>query len=245
MTEKADNKTALVTGGGKGIGRAIALALADQGMTVYINYRSGEADARTTLDDILARGGQGEVTGFDVTDQAACEDAVKQIVKTSGSLDVLVNNAGIRDDRLFAMMKTESWCRVVDTSLTGFYHLTKPAIKQMLRKRYGRIISITSAAGQMGNAGQVNYSAAKAGLIGATKALAREVGPRGITVNAVAPGFIDTGMLEGLDTEQLLASIPAGRLGKPEEVASVVAFLCSDGAAYVNGQVIGVNGGMV
>lgn len=237
-------KTALVTGGGKGIGRAISLALANRGIYVVINYRAGEADAQETLEQIRAAGGQGELLQFDVADPAACEGAVKALAKQRKGLDILVNNAGIRDDKLFAMMPKASWERVLDINLTGFYNMTKPVVKQMLRKRWGRIINIASVAGQVGNAGQVNYSASKAGLIGATRALAKEVGNRGITVNAVAPGFIDTGMLEGLDIDGIVAGVPAGRLGRPEEIGATVSFLCDDLAGYITGQVIGVNGGL-
>jgi 3-oxoacyl-[acyl-carrier protein] reductase len=167
------------------------------------------------------------------------------VIEQRRRLDILVNNAGIRDDRLFAMMKKPAWEAVLDTHLNGFYHLTRPVVRQMIKQRFGRIINISSAAGQVGNAGQVNYSTAKAGLIGATRALAKEIGSRGITVNAVAPGFIETGMLAGLDLEKIKKEIPAGRLGHPEEVAHVVNFLCSKEAGYVNGQVIGVNGGLI
>jgi 3-oxoacyl-[acyl-carrier protein] reductase len=156
-----------------------------------------------------------------------------------------VNNAGIRADTLLAMMKESFWEKVMDTNLNSFYNVTKPVVKNMLKNRFGRIVNVASTAGQMGNSGQVNYSASKAGLIGATKALAREVGSRNITVNAVAPGFIETGMLDGTHLEKIMDSIPAGRLGQPQEVAHTVSFLCSRDAGYVNGQVIGVNGGMV
>lgn len=238
-------QTALITGASRGIGRAIARLLAGRGVFVYLNFRSDEGAAQNTLDDIRNREGRAALLRFDVTRQAECDQAVAAVIEQQGRLDILVNNAGIRDDRLFAMMKKPSWESVLDIHLNGFYHLTRPAVRQMLKQRFGRIVNLSSTAGQAGNAGQVNYSAAKAGIIGATKALAKEIGSRGITVNAVAPGFIDTGMLEGLDSEQLIKQIPAGRLGQPEEVAAVVCFLCSDEAAYVNGQVIGVNGGLI
>jgi 3-oxoacyl-[acyl-carrier protein] reductase len=239
------DQAALVTGASKGIGQAIAMDLAEQGIYVFINYQSDKAGARHTVDTIISRNGRAETIQFDVTIQAQCEAAVKDIIQQRGRLDILVNNAGIRDDHLFAMMKKPAWEMVMETHLTGFYHMTRPVVRQMLRQKKGRIITISSTAGQMGNAGQVNYSAAKAGVIGATKALAREIGSRGITVNAVAPGFIETGMLQGLDLDKIRQTIPAGRLGQPEEVAAVVSFLCSSRAGYVNGQVIGVNGGMV
>jgi len=243
--DTASNKTALVTGASKGIGRAIALDLAAQGIFVFVNYRSDKDAARATMDQIHFQNGRAAVIRCDVTSQEQCDAAVKQILEQRGRLDILVNNAGIRDDHLFAMMKKPAWEMVIQTHLTGFYHLTRPVVRQMLRQKGGRIINISSAAGQTGNAGQVNYSAAKAGIIGATKALAREIGSRGITVNAVAPGFIETGMTADLNLDKILPSIPVGRLGKPEEVAAVVSFLCTARAAYVNGQVIGVNGGMV
>ncbi|HSL61856.1 MAG TPA: 3-oxoacyl-ACP reductase FabG [Desulfotignum sp.] len=238
-------QTALVTGASRGIGRAIALNLAGNGIFVFVNYRSDENGAQKTLADIRCRNGRAALVRFDVTSQSQCDDAVKAIIAQQGRLDILVNNAGIREDRLFAMMKQPAWETVLKTHLDGFYHVTRPVVRQMLRQRSGRIVNISSAAGQTGNAGQVNYSAAKAGINGATKALAREIGSRGITVNAVAPGFIETDMLSGLDPDKIKKEIPAGRLGQPEDVAAVVSFLCSDGAAYVNGQIIGVNGGLI
>ncbi len=241
----ASEQTALVTGASKGIGRAIAMDLAAQGIFVFVNYRSDKDAAQKVLDDIHFQNSRAAVIAFDVTCQDQCDAAVKQILQQRGRLDILVNNAGVRDDHLFAMMKKTSWEIVIETHLTGFYHLTRPVVRQMLRQKGGRIINISSTAGQTGNAGQVNYSAAKAGIIGATRALAREIGSRGITVNAVAPGFIETGMTADLNRDNILQTIPAGRLGRPEEVAAVVSFLCSSQAAYVNGQVIGVNGGMV
>ncbi|MDZ7666712.1 MAG: 3-oxoacyl-ACP reductase FabG [Desulfotignum sp.] len=238
-------QTALITGASRGIGRAIARNLAGRSIFVYLNFRSDDTGAQNTLDDIENQGGQAELLGFDVTRQNQCDDAVAFVIKQRGRLDILVNNAGIRDDHLFAMMKKPAWETVLDTHLNGFYHLTRPVVRQMIKQRYGRIINISSAAGQVGNAGQVNYSTAKAGIIGATRALAKEIASRGITVNAVAPGFIDTDMMAGLDLEKIKKQIPAGRLGHPEEVAHVVGFLCSDQAGYVNGQVLGVNGGLI
>ncbi len=240
-----NEKIALVTGAGKGIGRAVAVALAGQGVFVYINYLSDGASAAKTLEDIEALNGQGALLPFDVTRSEDSKKAVQTILKDKGALHILVNNAGIRNDGLLAMMKEESWQSVISTNLTSFYNVTKPVVKQMLKNRSGRIVTVTSAAGQMGNAGQVNYSAAKSGLIGATKALAREVGNRNITVNAVSPGFIETRMLNGMDMDRIIETIPAKRLGRPEEVAHAVAFLCSDKAAYINGQILGVNGGLV
>lgn len=237
--------TAIVTGASKGIGKATALGLAQDGFFVFVNYLSDEPAARRVVDQIRDNGGNADLLPFDVCSSSQCLDAVKSAVKTGKPIDVLINNAGLRRDKLLGMMKKEAWDDVIQTNLTGFYHLTKPVVKQMLKNRYGRIVNVSSTAGLLGNGGQVNYSASKAGLIGATKALAREIANRNITVNAVAPGFIETRMLEGINPEQILDTIPAGRLGTPEEVAHVIRFLCSKNAAYVNGQVIGVNGGMI
>ncbi|NOX32887.1 MAG: 3-oxoacyl-ACP reductase FabG [Deltaproteobacteria bacterium] len=238
-------KVALVTGAGKGIGRAIALELANSRIFVYINYLSDKISAKKTLGDINALTGQGGLLQFDVRSPEESQKAVKTIIQEKGKIDILVNNAGIREDKLLAMMKKDAWQNVIDANLTSFYNVTKPVLKNMLKNRFGRIVNVASAAGQTGNPGQVNYSASKAGLIGATKALAREVGNRNITVNAVAPGFIETRMLEGMDIDSIIDTIPAKRLGRPEEVAHAVLFLCSEKAAYVNGQVIGINGGII
>ncbi len=240
----SDPRIVLVTGASRGIGRAIALSLAGPDRFVYVNFQSNEAQASITLEQIREKGGEGALLPFDVTDVTSAQDAVKSIIKEKGALDILINNAGVRDDKLLAMMKPQSWQTVMDTNLSGFYNVTKPAVKKMLSKKFGRIINIASASGQVGQAGQVNYSASKAGLIGATKALAKEIAPRNITVNAVAPGFIETEMVEGLDIESIAGAVPAGRLGTPEEVADLVVFLCSDNAGYITGQVIGVNGGI-
>jgi len=234
----------LVTGASRGLGRAAAVALSGPDRFVYINYNSNETQARITLEMMEEKGGEGALLSFDVKDTDAALGAVKTIISDKGALDILVNNAGIRDDRLLAMMKQESWDNVLDTNLSGFYNVTKPAVKKMLARQWGRIINITSASGQVGQAGQVNYSASKAGLIGATKALAKEVAKRKRTVNAVAPGFIETEMVEGMAKEDIAGAIPAGRLGTPQEVASLIAFLCSEDAAYITGQVIGINGGL-
>ncbi len=245
MTQRNTPQNALVTGAGKGIGRAIAVELARENIFVYVNYLSDKDSALETLGMIQAHGGQGELMPFDVTCSESARKAIQYACRKSGGIDVLVNNAGLKDDRLLAMMPEASWQRIMDTHLTGFYNVTKPTVKHMLKNRFGRIVTITSAAGQTGNAGQVNYAAAKAGLIGATRALAREVGNRNITVNAVSPGFIETRMLADLDRDMIIRTIPAQRLGRPEEVAYAVAFLCSDRAAYINGQVLGVNGGLI
>lgn len=244
MTE-GSNQVALVTGAGRGIGKAIAIELAKRQVFVYVNYLSNKTAALETLDQINNGYGQGALMGFDVTSFEESQKAVKTILQEKRKIDILINNAGIREDKLLAMMKKDSWQRVIDTNLTSFYNVTKPVVKNMLKNRFGRIVNVASTAGQVGNPGQVNYSASKAGLIGATKALAREVGNRNITVNAVAPGFIETQMLDKMDIDRIIDSIPAKRLGKPEEVAHTIAFLCSKEAAYINGQVIGVNGGMM
>lgn len=237
-------EVALVTGAGRGIGRAIAVGLARSGRFVYINYKSNAQAAEETLKQVRDAGSDGALLPFDVTDEAAAQAALKSIYTEKGFIDILVNNAGIRDDMLMVWMKSENWQRVMDTNLTGFFNLTKPVVKKMLSKRKGRVINITSTSGQMGQPGQVNYSASKAGLIGATMALAKEIAKRNITVNAVAPGFIETDMVDGLPIEQIAQSVPAGRLGKPEEVAAAVTFLCSPEAGYITGQVIGINGGI-
>ncbi|MBT4026166.1 3-oxoacyl-ACP reductase FabG [Desulfobacula sp.] len=242
---KGLNQVALVTGAGRGIGKAIAIELAKHHIFVYINYLSNETAARKTLENIIRNNGQAALLPFDVTSTEESLKAVKTILKESPAIDILINNAGIRNDKLLAMMKKDAWQNVIDANLTGFYNVTKPVVKNMLKNRFGRIVNVVSAAGQMGNAGQVNYSASKAGLIGATKALAREIGNRNITVNAVSPGFIETQMLDGMNLDAIIDGIPAKRLGKPEEVAHAAAFLCSKKAAYINGQVIGVNGGMI
>jgi 3-oxoacyl-[acyl-carrier protein] reductase len=242
MEEK--EQTALVTGASRGIGRAVAVALARSGRHVVINYRSRREEAEETLRRVEAASGSGELTPFDVTDAAAASQAVSSLLERRGRLDILVNNAGATRDMLMVWMKPDDWSAPIDVKLGAFFHLTSAVLRSMIERRFGRIINIASAAGQTGVAGQVNYSAANAGLIGATRALAKEVAKRGITVNAVAPGFIDTEMIAGLDPKELARTVPAGRLGRPEEVAAVVAFLAGQEAAYITGQVIGVNGGV-
>ena len=242
--DSAKKKVALVTGASRGIGRAIALALATAGGHVLVNYRSRRDEAQETLTLIEANGGTGELCPFDVADIAACEVAVAKILHTHQRIDILINNAGIRHDALLVFMKPEQWAQVIATNLNSFFNVTQPVAKQMALNRWGRIVSIASTVGQTGVEGQANYAAAKAGVIGASKALAREVAKRGVTVNVLAPGFIESDMTKDLPREQLLKQIPAGRFGKPEEVAATAAFLCSDSAAYINGAVININGGV-
>lgn len=237
-------RIALVTGASRGIGRAIAVALAQAGCHVAINFRSNEAEAAETLALVQKADGSGELCPFDVADGAACEAAVAKLIAAHKRLDILVNNAGIRHDALLVFMTPEQWAQVIATNLTSFYNLTKPAAKQMAMQRWGRIISVASTAGQTGVEGQANYAAAKAGVIGASKALAREVAKRGVTVNVLAPGFIETDMTADVPRDQMLARIPAGRFGKSEEVAAAATFLCSDSAAYITGAVLNINGGV-
>ena len=237
-------QTALVTGASRGIGRAIALHLASQGFTV-IGTATSESGAAAISEALAPLGGRGLV--LNVNDAAACEAAVDAIVKTDGGLQVLVNNAGITRDTLSMRMKDEDWDAVLDTNLKAVFRMSRAVMRTMMKQRYGRIINITSVVGASGNAGQANYAAAKAGVAGMTRSLARELGSRGITVNCVAPGFIATDMTEVLPEAQkaaLLAQIPVGRLGAPEEIAAAVAFLASAQAAYITGSELHVNGGM-
>lgn len=237
---------ALITGAGRGIGRAIAERLARDGYTVIINYHSNTAAAEATKAAIEAEGGKAELLPFDVADSQAIESALNAWDATHEGehISVLVNNAGIRRDGLLVFMNEQDWHDVLDTTAEGFYYVTRHVLPAMLRARNGRIVNITSISGISGLPGQVNYSAAKAALIGATKALSKEVAARKVTVNAVAPGFICTDMTADLDETELKKTIPAGRFGKPEEVAALVSFLCSDEAAYITGQVISIAGGM-
>ena len=240
------NTYALITGASRGIGRAIAERLAHEGYTVIINYHSNTAAAEETKAVIEAAGGKAELLPFDVADGNAIEAALNQwdAAHEGEHISVLVNNAGIRRDGLMVFMNEEHWHDVMRTTTEGLYYTTHHVLSGMLRARKGRIINIASISGVSGLPGQTNYSAAKAALIGATKALSKEVAARKVTVNAVAPGFIATDMTADLDEAELKKTIPAGRFGKPEEVAALVAFLCSDEAAYITGQVINIAGGM-
>jgi len=239
-------KTALVTGGSRGIGRAICIKLAAMGYYVLVNYKSNMQEAGTTLSQIRENGGDGELLKFDVADRSQIKQTLGDWITTNPEkhVEILVNNAGIKDDSLMLWMKDEQWDNVIKTSLDGFFFVTRLVLDSMLLKRYGRIVNIVSLSGLKGLPGQTNYSAAKAGVIGATKALAQEVGRSGITVNAVAPGFIKTDMTEELDEKELKRMIPVNRFGSAEEVAHAVAFLASGEAAYITGQVLSVNGGL-
>ena len=240
-------KYALVTGGSRGLGRAVCLKLAVQGWPVVINYQSNAAAAEETKRLIEEQGEQAELLRFDVSKKEEVEAALDQWEASHEAdyIAVLVNNAGIRRDNVMFMMGDEEWHSVLDTSLNGFFYITRRLLKHMMpRRRGGRIVNMASLSGLKGMAGQTNYSAAKAALIGATKALAQEVAARGVTVNAVAPGFIDTDMTKDLPQEELKQLIPVGRFGRPEEVAAAVAFLVSEDAAYITGEVISVNGGL-
>ena len=242
------DKTAVVTGGSRGIGRAIAVSLAAEGAKVAVIYAGNAAAAEETLSLIKEQGGEAVAMQCDVADDAAVSDMINAVKEQFGSVDILVNNAGITRDGLLMRMKEGDWQAVLDTNLTGVFHCTKAVTKLMMKQRSGAIINITSVVGQTGNAGQANYAAAKAGMIGFTKSVAKELASRGIRVNAVAPGCIDTDMTAVLSDavkEDMLKSIPLGRVAQPEEVAKAVVFLASDNASYITGQVLNVDGGMV
>jgi 3-oxoacyl-[acyl-carrier protein] reductase len=244
MTNEEKRPVALVTGGSKGIGRAICIEMARSGYEVIVNYLSDADGARQTLALVEQQGGSGVISGFDVSDYDAAQTALQQIFTTHPSVDVLVNNAGRIADELFVMMTPDKWRGVIDITLQGFYNVTRTVLEKMVVQKRGSIVSIASVAGIMGNRGQANYAAAKAGLIGASRSVASEVARLGIRVNVVAPGLIETDMIHEAPVQKIKGLIPMARLGKPEEVARVVRFLCSEDAAYVTGQVISVNGGM-
>lgn len=238
---------ALVTGGSRGIGRAVCLELASMGYHVLINYHSNKKEAEATADAIKSAGGSSELLPFDISDATQVRSVIESWQSQhydQGHIKVLVNNAGIRRDNLMVWMDAEEWASVINTNLNSFYYVTQLLLQDMIVNKFGRIINVVSLSGVEGMPGQANYSAAKAGVIGATKALAKEVGRKKITVNAVAPGFIKTDMTEDLDEKQYRSLIPVGRFGKAEEVASVVAFLASEKASYITGEVISVNGGI-
>jgi len=236
---------ALVTGGSRGIGRAICLELAKNGAYVVVNFRSNKKAAEETLELVCQAGGGGETVGFDVADPEETGKRIEELLSRHKAIDILVNNAGENADSLFVLMAPEEWTRVLNTSLQGFYQVTRPVLKKMVSRKRGSIVTISSVSARLGHRGQTNYAAAKAGLEGACRSLASEVARLGIRVNVVAPGLIDTEMIQDFPAEIIKQIVPMGRPGLPEEVAKVVCFLCSDDASYITGQVVSVNGGMI
>lgn len=239
-----ENKVALVTGASRGIGRACAIALAKAGVDIIVNYAGNEEAANKTADDIKALGVKAVIKKFNVADKEAVENAIKEIMDEFGRIDILVNNAGITRDGLFMRMNEGQWLDVINTNLNSAYYVTNPVSKIMIKQRSGAIVNMASISGIYGNAGQANYSTAKAGLIGFTKALAKELASRNIRVNAVAPGFIQTDMTKDLKTDAIVEHIPLKRLGEPEDIAAAVKFLALD-TTYITGQVLSVDGGLV
>ena len=244
MSGKSDERVAIVTGGSKGIGRAISVELAKDGYHIIINYKSDDKAAAETLEMIRNNGADGETIKFDVSNFEETRNAINDIASRLNNIEVLVNNAGITADGLFIMMSEDDWDSVINTSLKGFYNITKPVLEKMVPRKRGSIVSISSVSALIGHRGQANYSAAKAGLIGTSRAIASEVARLGIRVNVVAPGIIETGMIKDVPKDFIKGIIPMARAGHPEEVAKVVRFLCSEDASYITGQVISVNGGM-
>ena len=244
MSDADDKKVAIVTGGSRGIGRAISVELAKYGYFIIVNYKSNKPAADETLQLIRNTGGDGECVQFDVSKSIETLKAIEDITSRFEVIEVLVNNAGITADGLFILMPENDWDAVINTTLKGFYNVTKPILKKMVPRKCGSIVSIASVAGLVGNRGQANYAAAKAGLIGTSRSIASEVARLGIRVNVIAPGLIETEMIKEAPIKTIKGMIPMARIGKPEEIAKVVRFLCSDDASYITGQVISVNGGM-
>ena len=246
--EQGAGRVALVTGAGRGIGRAIAIELASIGCRVAINYQNSQAHAESALEVIQSAGGDAIIARADVSDPAQVKKLLEEVTERLGPVEILVNNAGITRDNLLMRMTDEEWNSVIATNLNSVYYCARSVIRRMMKDRFGRIVAISSVSGLVGNVGQVNYAAAKAGILGIIKSVAKEAGSRGVTANVVAPGYIETDMTASLSEEvrrEILGHIPAGRYGRPEDLAKAVAFLISDEASYINGQVLAVDGGMV